>query len=421
MRTLTLLILLMSATIAEEPRHVAELKSFPTLVNPNCSHCVDEAKRRTDELKPAEPALCWTRGYSDGGAIPVRFFLSKYRVISDSYGVFVYDPDASFVRGFAPGYNFAFDGWRNGVLAMKDTSDGTVFSALSGVGIEGPRKGERLPVVPTMASTWGEAMARNPNAVAYEMHEKYKPVELPTEKNADSVKTRPAKADPRLKPEESVLGVRIGEHLLLVPHRQRHLHRDVLHARQLQPERLRDAELHAGRDPRRDRQREVGPGNLGRAAQGSGTAHAQAASAALMGALLPDRENSVIRSHSLGVPHRVVFTNGETTAVADVPKEKGGAGCGFGPHELVEAALATCLTISVEMCAAKHGIPLESVEAEVRLDRSLRSEVQLIYSLAFHGTITEEQRSLLKLAAAQCPVQRTLTGKITCRDSTVLE
>ena len=129
----------------------------------------------------------------------------------------------------------------------------------------------------------------------------------------------------------------------------------------------------------------------------------------------------MIRSHSIGVPHRVEFTNGETTAVADVPKDKGGAGCGFGPHELVEAALATCLTISVEMCAAENGIPLDSVEAKVRLDRSLPCGVQLIYSLTFRGAITEEQRNLLRTAASQCPVQRTLTGKITCRDSTVWE
>ncbi len=129
----------------------------------------------------------------------------------------------------------------------------------------------------------------------------------------------------------------------------------------------------------------------------------------------------MIRARSLGVPHRVEFTNGETTAVADVPKGKGGAGCGFGPHELVEAALATCLTISVEKCAAEHGIPLESVEAEVRLDRSLHSEVRLIYSLAFRGAITEEQRDLLKAAAAQCPVQRTLAGTIACRASVVRE
>ena len=43
------------------------------------------------------------------------------------------------------------------------------------------------------------------------MFDKYKPVELPKEANAESVKSRPAKTDPRLKAEELVLGVRIGE------------------------------------------------------------------------------------------------------------------------------------------------------------------------------------------------------------------
>src|SRR5271165_3445036 len=77
-----------------------------TLVNPNCSHCVDEAKRRAGELKPEDRVLAWTRGYSDGGAIPIRFFLNTYRVISDSYGVFVFDPEAGYARGFAPSYEF---------------------------------------------------------------------------------------------------------------------------------------------------------------------------------------------------------------------------------------------------------------------------------------------------------------------------
>ena len=215
MRSLFLLLLSAPFVSADDP------KTFPTLVNPNCSHCVDEAKRRTEDLKPTDPVLCWTRGYSDGGAIPIRFFLSKYRVISDSYGVFVYDPDAGFVRGFAPNYNFTFQGWRHGILTMRDSTDGTIFSALSGVGLEGPRQGQRLPVVPTIASTWGEAMARNPNAVAYEMHDKYKAVELPTETNQDSIKTRLAKIDPRLKPEEMVLGVRSGDVVKAYPVKDR--------------------------------------------------------------------------------------------------------------------------------------------------------------------------------------------------------
>ena len=110
MRVCCLFFILTSAALAQVPTPTIKPSAFPTLVNPNCSHCADEAKRRKGELKPDELALGWIRGYSDGGAIPIRFFLSKYRVISDSYGVFVFDPDAGFVRGFAPNYNFVFHG-----------------------------------------------------------------------------------------------------------------------------------------------------------------------------------------------------------------------------------------------------------------------------------------------------------------------
>src|SRR5581483_8586529 len=207
-------LLLLAAPIAaagDKPAVVAKPDAFETLVNPNCSHCADEAKRRAGELKPDDPVLCWTRGYSDGGAIPVRFFLAPYRVISDSYGVFVYDPDAGYARGFAPSYTFRFHGWRNGVMVMKDTKDGTLYSCLSGVAFDGPRTGHRLTPIPTLMSTWGDWLNRYPHAVAYHMFDQYKPVELPKRENADSVKSRPAKTDPRLKADALVLGVRVGD------------------------------------------------------------------------------------------------------------------------------------------------------------------------------------------------------------------
>ena len=83
-RSLCCVVLLLAGfATAEEPKPIliAKPEAFATLVNPNCSHCVDEAKRRKDELKPSDPVLCWTRGYSGGGAIPIRFFLNTYRVI----------------------------------------------------------------------------------------------------------------------------------------------------------------------------------------------------------------------------------------------------------------------------------------------------------------------------------------------------
>src|SRR6266480_4949579 len=94
--------------IAAEAGDVRALPdAYKTLVNPKCSHCRIEATRRAAELRDDDRILCWIRGYSDGGAIPIRFFLNSYRVISDSYGVFVYDPDAGFARGFAPSLEFS--------------------------------------------------------------------------------------------------------------------------------------------------------------------------------------------------------------------------------------------------------------------------------------------------------------------------
>ena len=188
---------------------VGKPEAFPTLVNPACSHCVDEAKRREMELKPDDRVLSWTRGYSEGGAIPFRFFLNAYRVISDSYGVFVSDPDAGYARGFAPSYEFRFHGWRNGVMVMKH-ADGTLYSCLTGVAFEGPKVGTRLTPTPTVVSDWGWWLAKYPNAVAYRMFEKYKAVELPTTQNADSVKSR-MKPDGRLKSDDAILGIWTGK------------------------------------------------------------------------------------------------------------------------------------------------------------------------------------------------------------------
>ena len=191
------------------PRLLSDPTAFQTLVNPKCSHCRDEAKRRGGELRDDDRVLCWIRGYSDGGAIPIRFFLNSYRVISDSYGVFVYDPDAGFARGFAPSYDFSFEGWRNGVMVMKH-KDGTLFSCLSGKGFEGPRTGTQLEVVPTLVSDWGNWLKAYPQTVTYEMFDKYKPIELPQTENERSRRSRGI-ADSRLPADEVVLGVAEGD------------------------------------------------------------------------------------------------------------------------------------------------------------------------------------------------------------------
>ena len=207
------LLLAVEIAIAAEPQRDANLivkpDAFKTLVNPSCSHCRDEAKRRANELRDDDRVLCWIRGKYDGGAVPLRFFLNSYRVISDTYGVFVYDPDAGYARGYAPSLDFTFYGWRNGVMVMKH-KDGTVYSCLTGVAFAGPNKGRRLEVLPTLVSDWGFWIKQYPGTVAYHMFDKYQPVDLPTKIDANSQKSR-LPADERLPAETPVLGVFDGK------------------------------------------------------------------------------------------------------------------------------------------------------------------------------------------------------------------
>ena len=202
--------------MAQGARVVAQPDAFKTLVNPMCSHCRDEAKRRAEDLRADDRVLCWIRGYSDGGVIPYRFFLNPYRVISDTYGVFVYDPDAGYARGFAPSLEFSFHGWRNGVMVMKH-KDGTLYSCLTGIAFEGPKKGDKLKTVPTLVSDWGHWHATYPQTVAYNMFEKYQPVELPTRPHAGSLKSRDGREHKAMPSDARVFGVVVGERARAYP------------------------------------------------------------------------------------------------------------------------------------------------------------------------------------------------------------
>ena len=188
-----------------EPKTLFLPEMFETLVNPACSHCVDESRRKAGALRVDDRVLSWVRGKYDGGAIPYRWFLVPYRVISDTYGVFVYDADADFVRGYPASLDYRFHGWRNGVMVMRH-KDGTLFDCLTGLAFAGPRQGERLTPIPTIETDWGPWLESNPGTVAYAMVSKFQPHEAPKALLPESKRTRP-EPDARLDAEERVFGL----------------------------------------------------------------------------------------------------------------------------------------------------------------------------------------------------------------------
>ncbi len=113
-------------------------------------------------------------------------------------------------------------------------------------------------------------------------------------------------------------------------------------------------------------------------------------------------------------PHYLTkFTNGTGAGFTDVSAAHGGTGTGFQPTELLEAALAACVTITLRMYAEKHNIPLEDVSTEVQLDSSSPEEAVFRYDIQLQGEqLTREQREKLLLVGKACSVRRTLSKPI---------
>jgi putative redox protein len=108
---------------------------------------------------------------------------------------------------------------------------------------------------------------------------------------------------------------------------------------------------------------------------------------------------------------QAVNVRGVHTFRADVGAAMGSADAAPGPHDLFDAALATCKALTAIWYARHNQIPLERVETKVESDNS--KERQGVYamkvSLAFHGPLSEEQRKRLYAAVEKCPIHKLMT------------
>jgi len=120
----------------------------------------------------------------------------------------------------------------------------------------------------------------------------------------------------------------------------------------------------------------------------------------------------MIRATSELTRYQTSFSDGEHEGLSDATADKGGEHSGFRPHDLLEAALATCVNMTVRMYADNHGIPLGGVTASVSLDRTRPDEVVFRYEVGLDGDLTAEQRDSLLRAASACPIRRTLSKRI---------
>ncbi len=201
--------LLAVAANAQESTPIKLLQgSVKPITEPPCSYCSTQHVKSF--ISSDDRVIAWLRAAHNGGAFPIRHFLSGPRVVNDTYGLFFYDPDGGYVAAFEKDYGYKLHGWRRGVMVVQG-KDGTLWSALTGKAISGPQVGQQLKRIPSLVTNWGYWLMLHPESTTYDLFDgkKYATNALPTA-ISEEAKSSIGKVDDRMGAMEQVLGVEVG-------------------------------------------------------------------------------------------------------------------------------------------------------------------------------------------------------------------
>ena len=120
----------------------------------------------------------------------------------------------------------------------------------------------------------------------------------------------------------------------------------------------------------------------------------------------------MIEATTLPAAWQVSFRAGDNEGLADTVKNGAGGSAGMRPHELLEASLATCMTISARMALADLDLPCgeASVRVRVHLERE-ESATRFRYELALDPRL-EPHRAAVMNRIERSPVRATLSKQL---------
>ena len=95
------------------------------------------------------------------------------------------------------------------------------------------------------------------------------------------------------------------------------------------------------------------------------------------------------------------------TLIIDEPACLGGTDSAPAPFDLLAAALAGCVSVTVRMYADRKGLELSDVGVDVELDREVKPP-RCTITLTLPDGLDEAQAARLEHVAKACPVSRLL-------------
>ena len=108
-----------------------------------------------------------------------------------------------------------------------------------------------------------------------------------------------------------------------------------------------------------------------------------------------------------GTLRQEVVIDGKHRLITDEPVDVGGEGSAPAPHELLPAALASCVSTTLVMYARRKGWDLGEVRVDVSYDHRAtprRADIRI----RFGADLSAQQLELLEKVAAACPVRRSI-------------
>jgi putative redox protein len=117
----------------------------------------------------------------------------------------------------------------------------------------------------------------------------------------------------------------------------------------------------------------------------------------------------VTRNHLHPMSHTVRIRAHEI--MADVSEKEGGSDAGPSPHDLYDAALASCKALTVLWYAQRKQIDLQDIEVITERDDSQERQgtYRLKNTLKFSGSLSQAQQEELLAVAEKCPVHKLMT------------
>jgi putative redox protein len=102
-----------------------------------------------------------------------------------------------------------------------------------------------------------------------------------------------------------------------------------------------------------------------------------------------------------------IVIDGSHRLITDEPEAVGGEGSAPAPHELLPAAIASCVLTTLVMYAQRKGWDLGEVSVDVAYDHRAVPRTAEV-AIRISGEVDDEQLERLEQVAAACPVRRSL-------------